>query len=54
VTTPQIVSTQYHTVLKGETLYRLSKIYGKSVDYIKQVNNLNSNTISIGQKLIVN
>ncbi len=54
VSTPTTVQTVYHTVVKGETLYRLSKTYGKSVDYIKQVNGLNSNTISIGQKLIVN
>jgi len=53
-TTSQVVTPQYHTVLKGQTLYRLSKMYGKSVDYIKQVNGLSSNTISIGQKLIVN
>ena len=46
--------TKYHTIVKGETLYRLSKMYSKSVDYIKQVNNLSSNTLSIGQKLIVN
>jgi len=54
ITTPQVVTTKYHSVVKGETLYRLSKNYGKSVDYLKQVNGLNSNTISIGQKLIVN
>lgn len=53
-TAPQTVQTQYHTVVKGETLYRLSKTYGKTVDYIRQINNLSSNTISIGQKLIVN
>ncbi len=50
----QTVQTRYHVVEKGQTLYRLSKIYGKPVDYIKQVNGLSSNTISIGQKLIVN
>ena len=54
INTPQAVVTQYHTVAKGETLYRLSKNYGKTVDYLKQVNSLNTNTISIGQKLIVN
>lgn len=54
ITTIQAVETRYHVVEKGQTLYRLSKIYGKSVDYIKQVNGLTSNTISIGQKLIVN
>ena len=54
ISKPQVITTKYHTVSKGETLYRLSKNYGKSVDYLKQVNGLNSNTISIGQKLIVN
>jgi len=53
-TMPPTVPTKYHTIIKGETLYRLSKMYGKSVDYLKQVNNLSSNTLSIGQKLIVN
>ena len=53
-TTTPVVQTRYHVVEKGQTLYRLSKIYGKPVDYIKQVNGLTSNTISIGQKLIVN
>lgn len=53
-TSTQAVETRYHTVEKGQTLYRLSKIYSKPVDYIKQVNGLSSNTISIGQKLIVN
>ena len=52
--TTTVVQTRYHVVEKGQTLYRLSKIYGKPVDYIKQVNGLTSNTISIGQKLIVN
>lgn len=50
----QTVEIRYHVVEKGQTLYRLSKIYGKPVDYIKQVNGLTGNTISIGQKLIVN
>lgn len=56
ISTPptQQVATRYHTVEKGQTLYRLSKMYGKSVDYIKQANGLSSNTISIGQKLVVN
>jgi len=54
ITSNSAIETRYHTVIKGETLYRLSKMYDKSVDYIKQVNGLSSNTISIGQKLIVN
>ena len=42
-----------HTVSKGETLYRISKQYGVSVQDLKDWNNLSGNIISIGQKLIV-
>ncbi|MCB0703782.1 MAG: LysM peptidoglycan-binding domain-containing protein [Saprospiraceae bacterium] len=41
----------YHTVIKGDTLYSLSKRYGTTVDKLKQLNNLSSNIISVGQKL---
>lgn len=50
-TTPEIVTRRYHTVIKGETLYRLSKIYGTTVESIKRLNNLTSNIISVGQRL---
>lgn len=42
-----------HTVAKGETLYRISKEYGVSVQDLKDWNNLEDNTIHVGQKLIV-
>ena len=42
-----------HTVAKGETLYRISKDYGVSVQDLKEWNNLPDNTIHVGQKLIV-
>lgn len=42
-----------HTVEKGETLYRLSKQYGVSVDELKAWNSLVDNTIHVGQDLIV-
>lgn len=42
-----------HTVAKGETLYRLSKQYGVSVDDLKTWNSLPDNTIHIGQELVV-
>lgn len=44
----------YHTVAKGETLYRISKQYGVSVQEIKDWNSLADNTIHVGQKLMVN
>ena len=43
----------FHTVAKGETLYRLSKEYGVTVDDLKAWNNLVDNTIHVGQQLIV-
>ncbi len=43
----------FHTVVKGETLYRLSKEYGVTVDDLKAWNNLVDNTIHVGQQLVV-
>ena len=42
-----------HTVVQGETLYRLSITYGVSVDDIKRWNNLPDNNIKIGQKITI-
>ena len=41
----------YHTVEVGETLYAISGKYYVSVNDIKRFNHLNTNTISVGQKL---
>lgn len=41
------------TVVKGDTLYSISKKYGITVDNLKSINGLDSNEISIGQKLFV-
>ena len=43
----------YHTVVKGENLFRISRTYGVTVDQLKRWNNLTDNLISIGQRLIV-
>lgn len=43
----------YYTVVKGDTLYRISRTYGVPVDQLKRWNNLTDNIISIGQRLIV-
>lgn len=42
-----------HTVVRGETLYKISRTYGVSVDDIKSWNNLKSSTIRRGQVLNV-
>lgn len=44
---------QYHTVAAGDTLYNISRRYNTTVDEIKKLNNLTSNTIKIGQQLRV-
>jgi LysM repeat protein len=44
----------YHLVSRGETLYRISKKYGISVDDLRRLNNMDSNAlIHPGQKLLV-
>ncbi len=43
----------YHTVVQGETLYRISREYGVTVRQLKLWNTLSSNNILIGQRLIV-
>lgn len=42
-----------HTVAAKETMYSISKMYGVSIEEIKQWNNLSDNALSIGQQLII-
>ena len=42
-----------YTVGSGDTLYGIAKKFNTSVNEIKDVNNLSSNMLSIGQKLII-
>jgi LysM repeat protein len=53
---PDIVEkndTSVYYVKKGDTLYGIAKSYSVSVDDIKKLNNLNSNSLSIGQELLI-
>ncbi|MBP6810744.1 MAG: LysM peptidoglycan-binding domain-containing protein [Saprospiraceae bacterium] len=43
----------YHRVVKGDTLYKLSRDYGLTVDRLKQINKLENSDIKIGQLLKV-
>ena len=48
------VKKRYHEVKKGETLYRIAKQYGITVDELRRLNKLPPNQpIEIGQKLLV-
>lgn len=42
-----------YTVKKGDSLYSIAREYGATVDAIKKLNNITSNTLSIGQKLLL-
>lgn len=46
-----IETRRYHTVIKGETLWRISKKYGTTVEAIQALNNLKNNIISVGSRL---
>jgi LysM repeat protein len=43
----------YHTIQKGETLYRISKMYNQSIADIKKWNNLSTDNVPLGKSLIV-
>jgi len=43
----------YHTVSSGETLYSISKLYNTTVAELKSLNELESDTIRLGDELIV-
>jgi len=44
-------SSNTYTVKRGDSLYSIARTYGTTVDDLKKVNNLISNTLSIGQVL---
>lgn len=46
--------TEYHTVRRGETLYRIARHYGTTYQALQRLNNLpNANHIRVGQRLCV-
>ncbi|MGL2966486.1 glucosaminidase domain-containing protein [Flavobacterium sp. XGLA_31] len=45
--------TPKYTVVKGDTLYSISKKFNISIDELKKKNNLIDNTLSLGQSIIV-
>lgn len=46
--------SKYHMVQSGDTLWDISKKYGNvSIEKIKQLNNLSSSKIHVGQKLLI-
>ena len=49
------VQRQVHLVREGESLYRISQLYGLTVERLRQLNNLSANDVIIPyQRLYVN
>jgi membrane-bound lytic murein transglycosylase D len=46
-------NTQYHTLQPGETVFRVSKLYGVTVEEIVRWNNIKGFAVSVGQRLVV-
>ena len=42
-----------YTVVKGDSLYKIAKEFGTTVESIKELNDLKSNSLNVGDKLIV-
>lgn len=51
--TPPKGSANYYTVKAGDTLWTIAKNHGLTVDELKSLNNLTSNSLTIGQTLKV-
>ena len=50
----KVKASRRYTVKRGDTLYSISRRFGITVNDLKQINGLRSNTISIGQELKIN
>ena len=51
--TPPTLSTNYYIVQKGDTLYKIANKYNISVQQLKDLNNLTTDTLQVGQKLLI-
>ena len=52
-TPPAGSGTNFYTVVKGDSLWSIASRYGISVNDLRRANNLTSDTLSIGQVLII-
>jgi flagellum-specific peptidoglycan hydrolase FlgJ len=48
-----VIKKKEYEVIKGDTMYSISKKFNISIDDLKAKNNISDNTISVGQLLIV-
>ncbi|MES2108425.1 MAG: glucosaminidase domain-containing protein [Bacteroidota bacterium] len=45
--------TKFYTIKQGDTLFNISKRFGVEVDSLKAMNNLGSDKVKIGQKIVL-
>lgn len=50
---PKIEESNIYVVKKNDTLWSIANQYNTTVNEIKKINNLNSNILSIGQRLVI-
>ncbi len=53
IITPLALADTYHTVREGDNLWTLARKYNTTVDKIKKLNNMNSDFLSLGKKLLI-
>lgn len=51
--TVQDPKLKYHTVASQQTMYSIAATYGVSIDQLREWNNLTTNDLAVGQRLIV-
>lgn len=49
----EISGNNQYVVVKGDTLYSISKKFSISIDDLKKKNNISNNTLSLGQSIII-
>ena len=48
-----VVKKKEYEVIKGDTMYSISKKFNISIEDLKSKNNISDNTISVGQILVL-
>ena len=53
IPTNEVIESDSYIVKPGDTLYSISRVTGISIDELRRINNLNSDILSIGQKILL-